>query len=584
MAYLVIEDFRGGVDRRRPIYASKPGTLWSCSNAHISMGGDIDVRKAFVDRGSFSAQTFGLVAVGSARYTFGSSAAAAVTVPSGVTYQQLVYNGGAMTRFIDHDLFDGRIYVIAEFGDGSVQHFYDGVLVADWNDGIVRASMNNLAGMATALAALINASANYSATAAGNVITVTAAATNLAFTVLTLAENGGAHDDETLTYVTTTPAGVGVSQVGTLTLGGTFDPGDRFGVALSTGSPTPVAEYFGNYGKPFGNATCVKTHKRKVYAGAGSLLFFCGVNEPLGWNEEEDAGAGFIPAANHVGGSEVIASLEVYQGRLSVFSRSAVQLWTMQADDALNNPDQFLLNTGTRAPRSTLEFAGNDVFYLDDMGVRSLRARDASNNAFASGVGAAINPVVRDWMRDGASQAQTEGAVAVVEPVEGRFWLAIGTRVFVYSFFPDTGIAAWTWYDLDFTITDIARSSGQVWARGDDNTLYLYGGSSGEQYDVELAVDVQIPFTTAQKAGTFKQFLGMDMAALGEWSCEWLLDPNELASNCQMGSYDGVTFPKPNWAGQAKSTHIAPHMTFEGEGPASISQIALYYEGAEVST
>jgi hypothetical protein len=302
MAYLVIEDFRGGVDRRRPIYASKPGTLWSCSNAHISMGGDIDVRKAFVDRGSFSAQTFGLVAVGSARYTFGSSAAAAVTVPSGVTYQQLVYNGGAMTRFIDHDLFDGRIYVIAEFGDGSVQHFYDGVLVADWNDGIVRASMNNLAGMATALAALINASANYSATAAGNVITVTAAATNLAFTVLTLAENGGAHDDETLTYVTTTPAGVGVSQVGTLTLGGTFDPGDRFGVALSTGSPTPVAEYFGNYGKPFGNATCVKTHKRKVYAGAGSLLFFCGVNEPLGWNEEEDAGAGFIPAANHVGG------------------------------------------------------------------------------------------------------------------------------------------------------------------------------------------------------------------------------------------------------------------------------------------
>ena len=50
-----------------------------------------------------------------------------------------------------------------------------------------------------------------------------------------------------------------------------------------------------------------------------------------------------------------------------------------------------------------------------------------------------------------------------------------------------------------------------------------------------------------------------------------------------MGTYDGVTFPKANWAGVGHSTHIAPLLTFEGDGEGSLSQLALYYQGAEES-
>lgn len=703
MAYLVIESFKGGVDRRRPIYASKPGTLWTCENAHISMGGDIEQRKAFVDRGGFSADTFGLVAVGESLYTFGSSAPGAVTVPSGVIYQQFVYPGAAMTKYIDHDLFDGLIYVIAQFGDGSVQHFYDGVLVAAWNDGIVRSYMGNLTGMATALAALIDASVNYVALAAAQVITVTAATAGVPFTASPFAENGGATDDETMVAATVTPNVVGVTsasssftfsvrggpgagalggllvggvavisvgvnwatsdtvfaaaiatqintdvsapdytatssgaevtvtaavvgptanglevlatttgtaragtqaaagsdaigsmaggatavvavaQVVTLTLGGTFDPGDRFGATMTSGTNPAVVEYFGNVAKPFGNAMCVKTHKRKMYVGAGSLLFFSKVNDPTAWNSDVDAGAGFINAANHVGGSEVVRSLENYQGRLAVISRRVIQLWTMQNDDALNVLDQTLLNTGTRASRSTLEFAGNDVFYLDDIGIRSIKARDASNNAFASGVGAAINKLAREWMRDSASEADIVGAVVVVDPEEGRFWLVIGTRVFVYSYFPDTGIAAWSWYTPGFTITDLARTTNKVWARGDDNTLYLYGGDSGTVYDAS-PVEVQMPFTSAEKPGTFKNYGGMDIAAEGAWACVWKINPNNMADpGVQMGTYDGVTFPKANWCGVGHSTHIAPLLTRAQASYGNLSQVAIYYQGAEES-
>lgn len=585
MPYLILEDFKGGVDRRRPRYAGKPGTLWSAADAHISLGGDIEGRKAMVDYGDLGDTTFGLVGAGSRLYTFGSEATP--SLPGAVIYQRLQYVGGAMTRFVDADVFNGKLYVIAEFGDGSVQHFYDGTLVAAWNDGIVRAHMGSMAGVASDFADLINAqaSARYTAAAAGNVVTLVAVTDNLAFTVSTLAEDGGDTDDETLTYVETVAPAPGTPQEGTLTFGGTFDPGDRFGVKLSTGSPA-VYDFIGNYGKPFGSAACVRTHKRKVYAGAGPLLFFSAVNEPTLWNSDsdsDDAGAGFIPVANHVGGSESVDGLDIYQGRLGVFSRSVIQLWTMQADDTLNNPDQFLENTGTRAPRSTLEFGGNDVFYLDDLGVRSIRARGETNNAYASELGAAINPVIRDWMR-ASSPEQIDGAVSAVEPVDGRFWLAIGSRAFVFSFYPNTGIAAWTWYNFDFGVTDLARTGNQLWARGDDGHLYLYGGDSGEEYD-DTDVEIELPFTTAQKDGTFKSMNGMDMAATGSWEATWLLDPNDtVAGTVNLGTYDGVTFPKENWDGVGDSTHVAVNMTHTGDSThASISKIALYYKGAEVS-
>jgi hypothetical protein len=583
VGYLLIENFNGGVDRRRPIYALKPGTLWSCSNAHISMGGDIELRKAFSDRGEFGSNTFGLVSVGDSLYTFGSDAPGDVTLPSGVLYQRLSYPGAGMTALVDVDLFDGKLYVLARFGDGSVQHFYDGILVAAWNDGIVRPYMSNLAGMATLLAALIDASANYSATAAGNVITVVATALNQAFTVETFAENGGATDDETMVYVETVTASPGVAQEGTLTLGGTFDPGDRFGVKLSTGSPA-VDEYFGNIGKPWGDATCVKTHKRKVYVGAGSILFFSKVNDPTSWNSDVDAGAGFINVANHAGGSEDVQSIELYQGRLGAWSRRAIQLWTMQNDDDLNNLDQTLLNTGTRSPHSTLEFAGNDVFYLDDLGMRSIRARDASNNAFASGVGAAINPLVREWMRTGASESDVLNCVVAVEPEFGRLWVVIGTRIYVYSYFPDTGIAAWTWYEPGFTISDLARTTSRVWARA-NNRLYLYGGNSGDEFGSDYTVTIEMPFTGAQKDGTYKQVMGMDIAATGAWSVQLRIDPNDLYNVVQMGENEGFTFNCPDWEAVGHTTHIAPVLTHQAAGAyASLSKLAIYYQGAEESS
>lgn len=703
MAYIVLEDSRGGVDRRRPIYALKPGTLWTCINAHITNGGEIEKRKAFVKQGVFGLGTFGLAVSGDALYTFGSAPAASVTVPSGVIYQRCQHpDGTAMTAVLDYDLFYGLIYVIARYADGMVLHFYNGQLVTEWSDGIVRAAIGDLPTMAATLAQYITVSPNYIAFPAGDTITVTAEVPGVPFTISTFATNGGTIDDQamtsanvtanvapvtavaanfgfpvhggpavgTITSITiggieilggvvnwtddaafaaaiatqinanvsvpdytansigstvnmfaaiagTTPNGltiavtttgtvtadgqtaagtsnigvmgggvntvVAVAQVNTITISGTFDVGDRFGVKMISGAAntTQIIEYFGNDAKPWGNATCVKTHKRKMYAGAGKILDFSSVNDATLWNVDIDPGAGFLIAANHLGGSESITSLETYMGRLAIFARKAIQLWTMQNDDTLNNPEQNIEHTGTRSPRSTLEFGGNDVLYLDDSGINSLRARDASNNAYATGVGASINKYVRDWMRTGVSEQDIVDAVSAIDPEEARFWMAIGTKIFVYSFYVAVGVAAWSWYEPGFKVMAFARTNNRIWCRGDDGGLYLYGGSSNAEYDASH-VEVQFPFVTMQKPGTFKNWSGMDVATVGTWGCVWKTDPNNLDEpGVQMGQSTGVTFPKPGWPGVGHFTHVAPLLTNDVAEYASISQIALYFQGAE---
>ena len=60
MAYVLIDSFRFGVDRRRPRYAAVPGTLFAGKNVHISRGGDIERAKKFVAQYQLPAGTFGL--------------------------------------------------------------------------------------------------------------------------------------------------------------------------------------------------------------------------------------------------------------------------------------------------------------------------------------------------------------------------------------------------------------------------------------------------------------------------------------------------------------------------------------------
>lgn len=470
MAYVLIENFSGGVDRTRPRYVGPPGSLWSGINGHLTRGGDFEKRKAFVATYSLPAgATVSMAKDADGLVVFGN-AATPVGLPTGVTYQQLQHPtipAQALSRVLSWDLYNGLIYAVAEYANGDIRHFYDGTHVADWN------------------------------------------------------------------------------------LGGT---------------------------NPTGYGSIAKTFGRKIYSPVVSILWFSQIDTATNFDTAA-SGSGFQNMSTHQSGSDRVTGLGEFQNYLGIFSRRVIQIWSMVADDALNVPVQTLKETGTRAPRSVTGFGDVDCFYYSDSGVRSLRARSGTNSAGVNDVGTPIDTLIGEWAAT-LTDAEIESAVAVVEPVDGRFWLAIGSRIFVFTYFPSKKISAWSWYEPGLTFTDMVGFNDRVYCREGD-IIYLYGGSDNGTYDTATEVVAALPFLSGGKPGTFKNVKGMDIASTGEWNCKLLVNPNDESEYVDIGDLEGVTFPEDGIAVGAHTTHIAPVLTHQGEGYASLSQIAIYTDGAE---
>lgn len=71
MSNININNFKAGLDTRRSVLSSQPGTLMLLNNAHINEGGEVEKRKAFF-RQPLPSQTYGLLATGEEILTFGS--------------------------------------------------------------------------------------------------------------------------------------------------------------------------------------------------------------------------------------------------------------------------------------------------------------------------------------------------------------------------------------------------------------------------------------------------------------------------------------------------------------------------------
>lgn len=231
MAYQLVEDFRGGLDTRRLDVTAPAGTLRELRNAHIDRGAEIAQRKAIVSTYTLpTGSTEGLAALNGDLYVFGHLSAGSVSVPSGITYQRLVNAADAnqaIAYILDWTVLADKLYVVAEFADGNVYHYYDGVRVTEWDGIAVTLSSNDT--VAEALRTKIDAHEDYTASRSGSVVTITAATAGVPFTITSATVDRGGTDDQTLAPATTTPNVTAVSEVLASTTfrvtGGTSNPG-----------------------------------------------------------------------------------------------------------------------------------------------------------------------------------------------------------------------------------------------------------------------------------------------------------------------------------------------------------------------
>lgn len=468
MPYIVIEDFKAGLDRRKVAAASTQGSLQRLSNAHVNRGGEIEKRLAFVPTYALPAgQTLGLAGANGVLTVFSSGTP---TVPTGVSLQTLVSLSGssALTTINDAEFYDGKIFTSATFADGTHRCFYDAAPVTDWD------------------------------------------------------------------------AGSGVTVI----------EGQR--------------------------AAALITVKTKVYAIAGSLLNFSGVSTPTEWDSTA-TGEGFINMSNESAGSEELIGMGRYQGLLAVFARRNTQIWYLDPDPLQNAQRQVLPNIGTFAPKSIVNYGDIDIIFLSDTGIRSLKARDSSNSAIANDVGTLIDDEIKAYLKT-LTEAQRTAAVGIQDPIDGRYLLAIGNRVYVFSYYPTSSISAWSSYDLDFQITDFVAMDGQVWARAGD-TIYLLGGSNGTTYD-DSVVTLELPYIDGRGIASWKKFIGWDIVSEGEWKVYVNTDPNRpdvwtQIATIKEGVNSSVAMLDMDLVGD--SPVIKFRFINDRAGPAKLSKLIVHY-------
>ena len=717
MSYIVIDDFKLGMDRRKERIAGTAGALWEGINGHINRGGSFERRKKFVKKYALPAgTTFGLTQINKQLYVFGSSASPG-TIPAGVNYQQLAHTASAnMTSILDVTSFGGKIYAVAQFDNGDIYHYYNGSRVTSW-DTVAHGISSNSA-IAAALATKISLDPRYIASASGSVATIIAAVAGTAFTISASAVNGGSVNDQTLTLATVqsnvvavpetravftmtvkggtastngdplqnalqtlhdnnglaliaspvawivsnnftaqaiatainqnaaaqallsqtaytatfagnvvtvlAPAGSGasnnglhifsrttgnlswdsatvsnitntgvsevdcgaqsggvnavaaVAQVVTATVGGTYEDADIFtltidGIAYKT---TGLAAGYG--------ITCF-TYNQRVWSVTTSLLEYCALNDPTTWGSGT---AGFINMTNQNADNEPLVGIQQYQNRIAIFTRDNIQIWILAVDPSQNTFQQSVQNTGALSSRSISPYGNIDVFYLDTSGERSIRARDSSNAPAVNDVGVAIDPFIQAYTATLTGQ-QIGRACSVIEPIDGRYWLAIHNRIFTYSFFPGSKISAWTYYDLtdeigQADISEMVRAGNRVYLRAGDN-IYLFGGDTNSVYpnDNEILAKLSLPFLSASKPATVKGITGFDLGISGVWTASLLPVPSDETVKLNIGVFAKPTYSLEDHPIEMPTPLFAIELVCSTAGPATVSNMAIHFDYEE---
>jgi hypothetical protein len=332
----------------------------------------------------------------------------------------------------------------------------------------------------------------------------------------------------------------------------------------------PVLEVDGS----LSHGSYARTWRSKMYRIDGQYLRFSGVNDPANNDPASTTspGAGFINMALNDPDGEQLAAMEVYYSQMAVQARLQTQLWSLDPDPTKDTLQQ-LLRIGNVAPRSTLQFGTGDVLFLSDSGVRSLR--NAAFNTVAasvSDVGSAIDMLLIPLVQNPPYTYWANRAEAVIQPLQGRYWLGIYDTIFVLSYFPAGHITAWSTFKPGFAMLNFALVNDMVFVLDANANIYLYGGTDRNTYD-SCPVTVRTPHLSADKPTENKRIQSIDVMCQGAWAINVGMLPNnteafELAANIQDNTFGLMSIP---FAGYG--THFGVHMTHNAPGPAVMAAL-----------
>lgn len=321
----------------------------------------------------------------------------------------------------------------------------------------------------------------------------------------------------------------------------------------------------------------VRSHHSKMYGVSGRFLLFSALNDPANWTG--GTGSGSIQIDTRDTGEWELIGIEAYYNQMALFGRDGIQLWQLDEDPAQNQIVSSLGNIGLAAPGAVTRFGSGDVLFLHDSGIRSLRARDASNAASVTDIGSPIDELVRARLREfrASDPAAMQRIYGRVEPETGQVWFAWGDTIFVLSTAPSTKIVAWSTFRPGFAVDHIAVVGSKVYVRSGDD-VYLYGGWTGDEYDTAEA-EVVMPMLDAGTPANDKTWTGLDVSAEGTWSVEVGTDSTAYAERELVATFTGATYDVCKIGLQAFGTHLSARFVSSSASRARLGSALFHYTG-----
>ena len=319
----------------------------------------------------------------------------------------------------------------------------------------------------------------------------------------------------------------------------------------------------------------VMSNKYAVHSLEESTWRWCGVGDPTDWTSgiNTSAGAGFQVLSNHARNSEELMAMSTYYENIAILAQDCIQIWFYDPDPSVIQLVQVLNNTGTVASKSVIAIGDSDVFYLSRSGIRSLKSRDSSNAAYIGDIGNSIDSIIISAIQGDAADGRD--ACGILDPRSGRYYLAIGSKVYVFSYFPSSKVSAWSVYEPGFVIEDWAFDGRQVLCRSGNN-VYTLGGLNDNEYD-SCTVTVQLPFLDAQSPATDKMWTGLDAVASSTWTVKIAGDPTDIETNELAATIDKVTYGLGRVGLSTTSTHLALKLENTQTGAAKLGTLAVHY-------
>lgn len=366
----------------------------------------------------------------------------------------------------------------------------------------------------------------------------------------------------------------GQSQKNSIAISGTFTPGSTLSIVITEDRDPVNPIYIGATRVGGTKPNFVTTFKSKIQMLAGSSLYSSAVDNPTQWGLG-GIGTSVIDLSNNFDGAEELVSCAPYQGKLAIFSRRNCQVWNIDVDPSQNSQLQVVQNTGCLSGLSATTYGDIDVFYLSDAGVRSLRAREGTNQAMVNDVGIQVDNFILEELR-GKSEGELSKANAIIDPVDGRYMLAIGSKIYVLSQFLASGISSWSTYETGFPVENMMVLSGRLYVRSGDD-VYLFGGADNNTYD-NTEVELILPYLDGGKPAHRKTLNGVDLTVEGTWALHIGTDPSSPEARDHVANVSAPTFSLGRVVAVGFGTHFGIRLTSSTNGYARLANLLVHYE------